>query len=448
MELVYLYSMYLLANSTDEEDGDDTLIVFLESAIRLWFFKKMSNDFLMNILQFSRKIRLYNLFFSFFTGAMPQTTKKEWNQNQIGILFRDIYLGKTWKEIGLEIGRPSECARIYFNRLYSKIVSFCQETNISSFGFINEIVINSIPYNYETSNTVKDPCFILSKMRNFRSKIGNLSKAVKRLENQLKVEHNKAVELEVQLHMNNAEAMKQTFGPLASKIINTSIQNKDKKTHAQYDDQCRLFWIDKYSRGLDVFSQLTDILHGPAFSTVQQWIKKLDCPKSSDLKDISKSEMVIKFWFQHFHPSTKNCILVVDAIKLDEDLTIRNNTVKGIINESTPQHHLIQYASNPEVFQQIIDYYREKKQIISNVYIFYVVCLDNTKCFPIHYKFSDKGVGNKDIMFIAKDLVDKIGKLGMRVRYIGSDSDPAYNEKKLNFLMHLSINYSHLKIKI
>lgn len=455
-EILYIYSIYYLRA---REEDDDTLTVLLESSIRLWYTERMNINFLFQILYYAGSHHLIEVFNSFICGGKISDSK-EWNGSSIGILLKGVAQKKRWKEIGNELRRSSSSTKSFFFRLKNSILDFFDDINYDIFDIsIPKLKLQTKAKKEEPPIVIKDPGIFISKLSYFRSKIANLSKKIKRLNEQLKIAQENMLDYEIRLlnPPSLKEIVEQTFDPISSNIVCESIENRGKGTHSTYNEKSKIFWIEKYARGIQIFSQVSKILHGPSISTVQRWIHDYECPKSIDLKEISKSDNIVSYFTQKLHPISKNCVLSVDAIKLDEDLTIRQDNImgvkiKGIIDEKIEKPPFIGYASNPHIFKKIIDFYQEKKQIISYAYIFYVAFLDNSKCFPVHYFFSSNGVGNKEVTKIAKELVRGIEKIGFVVRFIGSDSDPAYNKKKINFfdeiLRKIFHNQDNLEIDI
>ena len=371
-EILYLYSVFCLQTS---ETDDDTLNVFVMAAIRLWFFGKMKINFLLDILKFAQFKHLFYVFYSFQTGYVDIAPSNEWTSARIGNLFRGIEQKKKWAKIGEELHHSKASVKTFYYRLLDKIENFCKSVNFNDFNCSDSntpitITIrskNSVYNEEEKSNLVKDPTNLISKLSHFRSKIANQSKIIKILQQKLRLCQDKIVDYEVQLLLPThfKEILSNAFSPMSEKIISTSLANAGKRNHSIYDEASKVFWIEKYSRGIDLFFQLTNILHGPALSTVQNWIKYYNCPKHSDLNDITKTESIIHYYLEKLKPQSDNCILAIDAIKLDEDLTIcaDGDTVKGIMNQNIEKPPLLQFASDPQVFQQIIDYYHKKNKL-------------------------------------------------------------------------------------
>ena len=75
-------------------------------------------------------------------------------------------------------------------------------------------------------------------------------------------------------------------------------------------------------------------LKGPSISTVYNWINKENHPKFEDFKKKKKTHIIINFWKNVFKFDNIKCTIAVDAMKVDENLSIdHKNSIDGVIDK-------------------------------------------------------------------------------------------------------------------
>ena len=169
-----------------------------------------------------------------------------------------------------------------------------------------------------------------------------------------KTEHKETQELD------NINHITPTFDEKIEHIIELSRANFA-SSRKKYDEDTKIFWIKEFLLGRKCFNYNKALLHGPSLSTIYVWLNRINCPHFEDFLNILNMPNMIKYYKSKYSFDSIHCSLSIDAMKIDEDISInQNGVVEGLIKKMTIKEPSIYYQNQKEFF---IFYDKCKKQM-------------------------------------------------------------------------------------
>ena len=194
-----------------------------------------------------------------------------------------------------------------------------------------------------------------------------------------------------------------------------------------YDPTAKKFWLKVNSLGRKTFDFLKFHMNGPSRSTIYEWSQKEDYPRFEDFINIKKTGEIIRFWRKLYNSNHLTCILSIDAMKVDEDLSIdHKNQVYGVIS-----HQRIKIPENIQndnsLYINLFEEQLKKHNIASAIFIASICPLcDQIKTFPLYIYLSSSQSADKNILDYIKNIKEPLEKENIHIIGISTDSDQSY----------------------
>lgn len=213
---------------------------------------------------------------------------------------------------------------------------------------------------------------------------------------------------------------------MMNSVLNDSLRNRERGRN-RYRDSTRAFWmvISMYDDRVRAF--LRSLIGGPSRSTVQRWLEQdVDV---SGLYEIDQVVGIMELWMEKYGiPADTVFSLSCDAAKCDEDITITEDSIKGLVPGTSVRHIRNEdYIANPEKYESLWNEMRSQRKLISHIFTFMMNPLMMKRAFPIHLKLTGSGSAT-NVQATIDEIVSRAHASGINVRYFGSDSDNAYRK--------------------
>ena len=341
--------------------------------------------------------------------------------------------------------RSLDSCRFEMSRIihsYSKNHEFhkpkiAEETKESTFSVANEKINETQTINDE--NVKNKNSIVISKTSHnnqiSKQKYSAEKKRLKEKENkqQLKfARKSKIIKNNCQQIQQENESQLEGFEKEFSIILSESRENFALGRGKRYSNETKAFWMRLRMYSRKAFFMMKDYLGGPSESTIDRWIKNSkNCPSCSDLENIDQVFQIFLFWKEKLRlPDETNFSISIDAAKVDENLSIRyDGKVSGTVDLYNLPKDPIKYFHNPELYRQLWDDLLNQKKLITHIFVITMCPITKKRGFPIYVKFTNSGSATKNVTNDLKRIIFQLVSQGIKIRFIGSDSDQCYRKK-------------------
>ena len=226
-------------------------------------------------------------------------------------------------------------------------------------------------------------------------------------------------------------------------ILLNSVNNFGLGTRKRYSSSAKSFWIALRTFSRKAYYLMKEYLDGPWESSVDEWIKNnSEIPKCNDLENIANISKIIDFWVNKLEiTKDKHFTISIDAAKIDENLCIDyNGNVSGTTQHINLPHKPNEYRNNPELYRQLWYHLLKQKLLVTHIFIILLCPISSQRAFPLFVKFTKSGSATDDVQHDLGQIVEQCSTKGLKIRFIGCDSDPCYRQKfniQFKYIMNL-----------
>ena len=205
-------------------------------------------------------------------------------------------------------------------------------------------------------------------------------------------------------------------------------------TGRRYSNDVRHFWTRVFACSPQSFSMLSQMFNGPAYSTLQSWIKAEKVELKAEIMDVEKVALIAKRWVAKYETPGMSYTLSYDACKIDEDIMINEKgQVKGLLTRVELSHAPQQYKYEPALLQALWEEQIIQKNLITHAFVFMLNPISTDRGYPIHVLFTNTGSANDQVLHCIQRIPELLADAEIRVVFEASDSDTKY---RMSFNKH------------